>query len=102
MKSLTCATREELIEIIHRLLARVEALEEENRRLRQGKGGGTAWAVKPSRPPKEKKERKHRDGAFVRRREEPDEVRYHALESCRQLLLAPRPARPPQNYSHQD
>jgi len=51
VKSLTCATREELIEIIHRLLARVEALEEENRRLRQGKGGGTALAVKPSAEP---------------------------------------------------
>ena len=57
-------------------------MEEEVRRLRQGQGGGRPLAVKPSRPPKEKKERKRRDRAFVRRREEPDEVRYHAVESC--------------------
>jgi len=98
VKDLTCATREELIEIalqqqvemallleqVEALQARVEQLEEENRRLRAGKGGGTALAVKPSRPAKEKKERKRRDRAFVRRREAADEVRYHAVESCPQ------------------
>jgi hypothetical protein len=38
--------------------------------------------VKPSRAPKQKKECTHRDRGFVRRRESPDEVRYHALECC--------------------
>jgi len=82
VENLSTATREELIEIIQVLAARVAELEEENRRLRAGKGGGTALAVKPSRPPKEKQERKQRDGAFARRKETADEVRYHALECC--------------------
>ena len=83
------ANRERLLEIIaaqqeqiEGLLARVAELEEENRRLRKGQGGGTPLWVKPSRPAKEKKERKRRGQAFVRRRETPDEVRYHALECC--------------------
>ena len=63
--------------------ARVGELEEENRRLRQGKGGAGGLAVKPSRPEKEKQPRKHRDLAFVRRREEkPDEVVQHAVQRC--------------------
>jgi hypothetical protein len=57
----------------------VEELEEKVRQLRAGKGGGMALAVKPSRPPKEKKPRKRRDRAFVRRKETPDEVRYHTV-----------------------
>lgn len=83
------ANREQLIAIIYaqqaqidELLARVAELEEEVRRLRQGRGGGTPLAPKPSRPPKEKKPRKRRDRAFVRRREEPHELRYHAVECC--------------------
>lgn len=83
------ASREQLIAIIYaqqaqidELVARVAELEEEVRRLRQGKGGGTALGVKPSRPEREKQERKRRAQAFVRRRETPDEVRYHALEYC--------------------
>ena len=63
-------------------MARVAELEEENRRLRGGKGGGTALAVKPSRPERESKPRKHRDRAFVRRKERPDEVVAHAVERC--------------------
>ena len=89
MENLAAATREELIAIIATqqaqiaaLMVRVAELEEENRRLRGGKGGGTALAVKPSRPPKEKQERKHRDGAFVRRKEQPDEEVRHAVERC--------------------
>ena len=82
MKDLEKASREELLEIIAALVARVEQLEEENRRLRAGKGGGTPLAVKPSRPDREKKERKRRDRSFVRRREQPTELRYHAVESC--------------------
>jgi len=89
VENIAAASRDELIAIItvqraqlEALLARVAALEEENRRLRQGKGGGTPLAVKPSRPPKEKQPRKHRREAFVRRRETPDEVRYHAVECC--------------------
>jgi hypothetical protein len=82
VKDLGKASREELLEIIAALVARVEQLEEENRRLRQGKGGGSALSVRPSRPPKEKKPRKRRDRSFVRRREQPTEVRYHAVESC--------------------
>ena len=92
MKDLSCATREELIEIIcaqgariEELVARVEQLEEENRRLRGGGGGGVKLAIKPSRPAKQKKkERKRRDRAYVRRREQPDETVYHAMESCPQ------------------
>ena len=82
MENLGSATREELIAIIEALMARVEALEEEIRRLRGGKGGGSPLAVKPSRPPKEKQERKHRDRAFVRRKEQPDEEVRHAVERC--------------------
>jgi len=82
VKDLTSATREELIEIAHRLLARVEQLEEEVRRLRRGGGGGVQLAVKPSRAPMQKKERKRRKQAYVRRREETDEVRYHGVECC--------------------
>ena len=63
-------------------MARVAELEEENRRLRGGKGGGTALAVKPSRRERESKPRKHRDRAFVRRKERPDEVVRHTLERC--------------------
>ena len=54
------------------LLARVEELEEENRRLRSGKGGGVEFSVKPKRPAREEKPRKHRGQAFVRRREQPN------------------------------
>ncbi len=65
-----------------KLEARVAALEEENARLRAGGGkAGPAW-VKPNRPAPEKKERKKREQAFVRRREEPDEVQVHAVERC--------------------
>ena len=70
------ASREELIELIcaqqaqiETLAARVGELEAENRRLRRGGGSQTELCIKPSRPPKEKKERKHREQAFVRRRE---------------------------------
>ncbi len=63
------------------LRVEVARLQEENLRLRQG-GGGTPLAVKPSRPPREKKKRKHRRQAFVRRREPAQEICYHALESC--------------------
>ena len=78
MENLRLATKEELIEIIEMLVGQVEALqarvaelEEEVRRLRQGKGGGTPLAVKPSRPPKEKKPRRHRRQSFVRRNPAP-------------------------------
>lgn len=76
------ASREELIAIIETLAARVAELEEEVRRLRQGQGGGSSLALKPSKPPQQKPPRKHRAQAFVRRREPPDEVRYHALDCC--------------------
>ncbi len=83
MTDLRSASREELIAIIEALMARVDALEEEVRRLRAGQGGGTPLAVKPSRAPKEKRPRKFRGRAFVRRREpQPDEVRTHAVECC--------------------
>ena len=84
------ASREELVEIIRGLLARLEGLEArvaeleaENLRLRRGGGSQTELCIKASRPPREeKKERKHRAQAFVRRREKADEVRYHRLERC--------------------
>jgi hypothetical protein len=71
-----------LLEQVESLVVRVAELEEEVRRLRRGQTGGTAFVVKPSRPAREKRERKRRDGSFVRRKETPDEVRYHALECC--------------------
>ena len=83
MTDLRSASREELMAIIEALMARVDALEEEVRRLRAGQGGGTPLAVKPSRAPKEKRPRKPRGRAFVRRREQQaDEVRTHAVECC--------------------
>lgn len=89
MENLGTASRAELLEIIASLVAEVEALrarvaelEEENLRLRRGGGSGVELWVKPSRPAKEKKERKRRDRAYVRRRESPDELRYHGLERC--------------------
>jgi len=82
VEKLGAATKEELIAIIEALAARVAALEEENRRLRQGQGGGSSLAVKPSKPPKQKQPRRHRAQAFVRPKQTPDEVRYHALECC--------------------
>lgn len=67
--------------MIESLRARVAELEEEIRKLRGGKG--TALHVKPSRPQREKRERKHRGQGFVRGREEQvDERRAHALEQC--------------------
>lgn len=82
------ASREELVELIcaqqaelAELRARVEQLEEENRRLRKGAGGVPLW-VKASRPAREKGVRKRRKQAFVRRREEAQEVCHHALEQC--------------------
>ena len=82
MENLAAASKEELIAIIEALLARVAELEEEVRRLRGGKGSGSALAVKPSRPEREQKERKHRDRAFVRRKEQPDEEVAHVVERC--------------------
>ena len=103
MENLQSATRDELIEIVLRqqvdmalLLERVESLQarvtelegeaeqlrEEVRRLRRGGGSQGELSIKPSRPPREKKERKPRGQAYVRRREAPDEVRYHAPERC--------------------
>jgi transposase len=67
---------------IEELVARVAELEEENRRLRRGGGSGVELWVKPGRPPREERERKHRGQAFVRRREEPEEICHHALERC--------------------
>lgn len=93
MNELNWASQAERIEILLRqnqelraenagLQARIEELEEENRRLRRGGGSQTELWIKPSRPPKEKKERKRRGQAFVRRREEPQEICHHALECC--------------------
>jgi len=82
VENLAAASKEELIAIIEALLARVAELEEEIRRLRGGKGSGSALAVKPSRPEREQKERKHRERAFVRRKEQPDEEVAHVVERC--------------------
>jgi ribosomal protein L34E len=71
-----------LLEQVESLQERVTELEEEIRRLRRGGGSQGELSIKASRPPREKKERKPRGQAFVRRREAPDEVRYHAAERC--------------------
>ena len=89
MKDLASASREELLEVIAAqqaqnalLVARVAQLEEELRRFRKdGKREAPAW-VKPHSPKKEKQGRKPRAQGFGRRREEPDEIREHALEQC--------------------
>ena len=89
MERLERASREELREVVVRqqaeiavLLARVDELEGEVRRLRRGGGSQGELSIRPSRPLREHKPRKRREQAFVRRREAPDEVRYHALERC--------------------
>ena len=89
MKELVSASREELLELvlaqqaqIELLAARVAQLEEENRGLRKGGGKDAPAWVKPNHPKREKKARKHRAQAFVRRREEADEIQAHALEHC--------------------
>jgi transposase len=82
VENLAAATREELIAIIETLAARVAALEEEVRRLRGGGGKDIPAWVKPNRPKKEQGERTRRGRAFVRRREQPDEIHEHALERC--------------------
>jgi transposase len=89
VRDLRSASREELLELIAILLARVEALEarvaeleEENRRLRGGGGKAVPAWVKPNRPPREEKPRKPRGQGFVRRREPADEVREHAVAEC--------------------
>lgn len=89
MKDLATASRAELIGLITSLVARVEELEgrvqeleAENLRLRRGGGKQGGLSIKPSRLPRERKERRGRGRAYVRRRERPDEVRYHAAERC--------------------
>ena len=69
MKKLERASREELIEIVLPqqaemavLAARVEGLEAEVRRLRRGGGSQGELCIKPNRSPKQKVERKRRDG----------------------------------------
>jgi len=89
VKDLASASREELLEIIAAqqaqialLVGRVAQLEEELRRFRKdGKREAPAW-VKPHSPKKEKQARKPRAQGSGRRREEPDEIREHALEQC--------------------
>lgn len=89
MRDLQGACKEELLEIVAALMARVEALEarvaeleEENRQLRKGRGKAVPGWVKPNRPPREDKPRTRRGQAFVRRRETPDVVREHVVAQC--------------------
>ena len=98
MRDVDTASREDLLTLVQALMGEVQALRsqvaaleaqvaaeaEELARLRKGGGGGNAvpeW-VKANRPGREKKERKRRAEAFVRRREQPDEIQMHALERC--------------------
>jgi len=82
------ASRDELLAIIDALTAqvsvlsaRVAELETELARLRGKSSTPPTW-VKPNRPAAERKPRRHRKQAFVRRREQPTEIREHALETC--------------------
>jgi transposase len=99
MPDLRTATQEELLVIVRHQQEQIDALQsqvqelralvaaqaQELERLRKGDGGKSVpgW-VKPNRPKREKKERKHRGQAFVRRREEPDEIQAHAVACCPQ------------------
>lgn len=82
-QQLELAEAAQLVALVEGLQARITVLEEELEGLRKGGGGKSvpAW-VKPNRPTREKKERKRRGQAFVRRRERADEVQVHAAECC--------------------
>ncbi len=93
MPDLDALSREEIIALFReqwqlnqQLSERIAALEAEIERLRKDPPSGVARAVpsyvRPSRPPKEKTERKKRSRSFVRHREEPTRVVEHAVENC--------------------
>jgi len=81
-------SRDELIELVLKLESRLEELEAENAKLRALVEKTPPLAppsfVKPNRrkEPGPSKERKPRDGSFVRRRDEPTEIREHAVGTC--------------------
>ena len=82
------ARMEQLEQVVVAQADQIIALQAEIERLRSqpptggaGPYGRPAW-VKPNRPKREHKQRRKRVAAFVRRRQEPDEVIVHSLERC--------------------
>lgn len=80
-------TREELVGMILELRGIVLALSKEVEELRSQLGGGGAGRVAPpwtkaNRPERPKKDRKKRKKSFVRLRQTPTEIVYHAPQTC--------------------
>ena len=80
-------TREELVGMILELRQIILALSKEVEELRSQIGGGGAGRVAPpwtkaGRPEHPKKDRKKRKKSFVRLRETPTEIVYHAPQTC--------------------
>ncbi len=84
-------SRDELIELIKQLLARVQVLEDrvqdleaENERLRSGGGNkqSPSWVKANRSPTSDKKERKKRAGGYGRQRQEPTTVIEHSVAEC--------------------
>jgi len=90
MGNLDKLSREDLIKIILQLKVQVDALEEENADLRARLGGGGDAPAKPDwvkanrkqRREAERADRKKRTQSFVRKRDIPTEVVYHAVDNC--------------------
>ena len=92
MKDLEQFSEAELIAVIleqrqriETLRKQIEELRKENEELRSrldGAGKAMPHWVKPSRQKPEKKERKKRTNAFVRKKDTPTEVVCYAVEQC--------------------
>ena len=105
------ASREELIQLVGRLLDHVEALEARISELEgrqkppteEGKERKPPAWVKANRPDRPRKERQKRTHGFARRREEPTHRVEHATASCPGLRdnAAGREGAPaPPDYNH--
>lgn len=86
--NLETASRDELITLVHQQALRIEVLENEIANLKEQLGLKTGKLSTPDfvklnvKQKKAKKKRKQRTEAFVRRREEPDEIVFHTAKDC--------------------